>query len=274
MSRLQIGLVVVAHLLVTSFCIADMTVTLDFDSPVPGTIKDSNGHGTGFTHRLPGTGGALPEFDPNLDLNAVPGRLRLISTNSDINHANNLGQLDAPGLLFSNMAGRDFSVSVSCFGVNLPNGSDQLFLYVGTSATNVVRAGFHEQGVYTAVANQGAGDFFLFLSPLNSFAPGDDAVLTLGRTDNSWSLSWQNLTSPSESSSSTPFSVPWLDSEDTLYIGVLSTNPGSAHSHLDTIDHFSVTVVPETSSVVLGLLGFSIVAIRSRSKGATIHLPN
>ncbi len=49
--------------------------TLDFDVPVPGTINDANGLGTGFTHRLPGTGAALPANDPNMELLTAPGRL-------------------------------------------------------------------------------------------------------------------------------------------------------------------------------------------------------
>ncbi len=37
------------------------TVNLDFASPARGTVLDVLGRGTGLTHRLPGTGSALPQ---------------------------------------------------------------------------------------------------------------------------------------------------------------------------------------------------------------------
>ena len=42
------------------------TKSLDFRQPVPATVRDRTGRGTGFTHRLKSTGFALPADDPNL----------------------------------------------------------------------------------------------------------------------------------------------------------------------------------------------------------------
>ena len=42
------------------------TLSLDFTRPAPRSLLDGSGRGIGFTHRLPGTGSALPERDPNL----------------------------------------------------------------------------------------------------------------------------------------------------------------------------------------------------------------
>jgi len=45
---------------------------LNFDAEVPGTIKDTNGLGSGFTHQLPKSGDSIPENDPNLNLTTNP----------------------------------------------------------------------------------------------------------------------------------------------------------------------------------------------------------
>ena len=128
---------------------------LTFESPIGATIADENGAGSGFTHRLPGTGGSLPANDPNISLLANPGRLTIRSTHSDINNGVNLGDLEAPGFFLQGVAGQDFSISALFRDVHVPNGSDQLFLYVGGSASRVVRAGFHELNLYLIAENQG-----------------------------------------------------------------------------------------------------------------------
>jgi len=111
-------------------------VLLSFDAPVASTIPDTNALGTGFTHRLPGTGGSIPVNDPNLNLLSMPGYLSFRSTRSDINQLNgfgrNLGALDAPGVLLSGMVGQDFRVTAKFDDVQVPDLSDQLLLYVGT----------------------------------------------------------------------------------------------------------------------------------------------
>ena len=61
------------------------TVELDFRRPTPGTLLDANGRGIGLTRRLPGTGSALPERDPNLHLNPARSALELTTTRSDLN---------------------------------------------------------------------------------------------------------------------------------------------------------------------------------------------
>jgi hypothetical protein len=208
-----------------------------------------------------------------MDLLANPGRLSLRSTQADINHSANLGQLEAPGLLLSNVGSLDFAVSGLFRNVMVPNGSDQLLLYAGTSATNVVRAGFHERDVYLIVENQGAGDVRPFLSNLNEFSPGDDVLLTFGRTGGLWQLSWQNLTNPITSGSSTPISLPWLDGEPELYVGVMASNAGTATSFVGQIDSFSVNVVPEPPSMALfglGAVGVVVLSRRRRAKAVLV----
>ena len=224
------------------------STTYTFDTSIPGTITDESGLGTGFTDRLPGTGSSLPANDPNLLLQTGAGLLTIQSTRSDINHSVNLDQLEAPGFLLSGVSGMDVSISALFRNVQVPNASDQLLLYFGTSATSVVRAGFHQQNVYLIVENQGAGDVRPYLSDYNAFAPGDDVLLTFGRTGGLWQLSWQDLTTPADSGSSSPVSIPWLDAEDNLYAGVMASNPGSNTPFTAQIDTLAVTAVPEPST--------------------------
>jgi hypothetical protein len=224
---------------------APAEVMLDFGSPLPGTILDANGLGTGFTHRLPGTGGALAANDPHLDLFGKPGCLLLRSTHGCINQypnpqGSNLGELEAPGLLLTDAAQGDLVVSALFRGVRVPNGSDHLVLYAGTSCTSVVMAGFHEPSAYVVITNQGKSDWQRFNSGIGAFTPGDDVLLTLQRVKGSWTLSWDNLTNAEASGSSPGVSLPWLDRENGLYVGVIASNPGSLVAHQAELAWFAV----------------------------------
>ncbi len=236
MSRVLLALTATAALAAQSASSA----TLTFDSARPNTITDTVGLGTGFTHRLPGTGDSLPLHDPNMTL--VPGSslLTLESTRADINHRVNLGGLEAPGFFLPGVASQDVSISALFRDVRVPNGSDQLMLYFGTSATNVLRAGVHQQYVYGCITNAGTVDGWVWSSPLDSFTAGDDIMITLSRTGGLWQLTWQNTTT-STSGSSPTFSVPWLDASPDLYAGVIASSPtyGTFTAKID-----SITVVP------------------------------
>jgi len=48
------------------------SINLTLDSPIAGTIADANGLGTGFTHRLPGTGSSIAANDPYMDIIPCP----------------------------------------------------------------------------------------------------------------------------------------------------------------------------------------------------------
>jgi len=230
-------------LLITTAALAAQTAlsaTLTFDSAIPGTITDSVGLGSGFTHRLPGTGGSLPHNDPNIKLQTGSGLLTLQSTRADINHRVNLGELEAPGFFLPSVAATDVSISALFRDVRVPNGSDQLMLYFGTSATNVLRAGVHQDYVYGCITNAGNVDDWVWSSAANSFTPGDNIMMTLSRTAGLWQLTWQNITT-STSGSSPTFSLPWLDASPDLYAGVLASSPSSG-TFSGNID--SITVVP------------------------------
>lgn len=238
---------------------SSLGITLTFDSPVPGTILDSAGLGTGFTHRLPGTGATLPADDPNMTLRTETGELDLRSTNADINGGGiNLGQLEAPGFLLPNVGSVDVSLSAEFRNVRVTGLSDQLLLYFGDSASNVVRAGMHESNVYLIIANRGAFDTFPFASGTDAFTTGDDIVLNFGRSNGLWQLSWQNLTNPTKSGASPQVSIPWLDAINDLYAGVMACNARSGTSF--TASLHSVTAVPEPSTWVMVAGGIACVS--------------
>jgi hypothetical protein len=186
-----------------------------------------------------------------MNLLLQPGRLVLQSTQADINNAVNLGQLEAPGVLLQDVSGRDFVISALFLNVQVPNGSDQLMLYAGTSAGSLIRAGFHQQNVYLFSENQGQGDQNTLLSPFNAFDTGDDVILTLSRANGLWRLSWENLTTPSNSGAGPGFALPWLDAAPDLYVGVIASNAGTPISFPAEIEWFAVSTVPEPASLTL-----------------------
>lgn len=244
-------------------------VNFDFTAPVPSGVNDVNGLGTGFTHWLPGTGGAIPRNDPNLNLLTIPGYLAFTSQRSDINQFNgygrNLPNLDSPGTQLTNMVGRDFRIVAKFDDVDVPGLSDQLLLYVGTDADNVLRGGFHENGThdpsgntgqFVLAGNSGSGDFgFPEIGLFETFTTGDDIVLSLSRIDGIWSLSWENLTNPAGNGSFSGIDMPSLDAASDLYVGIMHLDARNFSSQTAKLDYFRVEVgapVPEPSSVALG----------------------
>lgn len=240
-------------------------VNLEFDTFASVGIDDANGVKTGLTHRLPGTGGSIPDDDPNLNQQTTPGYMAFASTRSDISQLNgfgrNLGNLDAPGVLITNMVGRDFRVSAKFDDINVPGLSDQLLLYVGTDADHVLRGGFHENATFdpsgdtaqlVLAGNTGAGDFgFPGIGLPETIATGDDVILSLSRLAGEWQLEWENLTNPAASGSYQVASMPWLDGESELYVGLMHMDARNFVSQTANVDFFRVQLgapVPEPSS--------------------------
>jgi PEP-CTERM motif len=270
MKRAILTLLLLVLLLLAGVRQARADILLTFNSPVPGTIADVNGHGTGFPTRLPGTGAALPPNDPNLQLAA--GHLLITSTHTDLNYGGvNLGVAEAPGVFLPGIGNRDFVASMLVQGIQVPHGSDQLLLYAGTSSGNTLRGGLHDGNVYILVENNaGTGnlDSLLFISSANAFAPGDDVALSLKRESGIWSLAWNDLSNPSASGQSPGFDVSSLNTATSLYVGVYAADAGTAIPQTNQLDYFFVSAnsgpaVPEPSTLALigigvaGLLGYS-----------------
>src|SRR5689334_9088832 len=91
---------------------APVFINLDFNAPAAGTLPDASGFGTGFTARLPGTGGAIPWHDPNMDLSTSPGKLLLTSSHAAFPNpfTVNLPILDAPSVFIPNLGPGDITI--------------------------------------------------------------------------------------------------------------------------------------------------------------------
>jgi hypothetical protein len=99
--------------------------------------------------------------------------------------------------------------------------------------------------------NTGAGDFgFPQIDQLGLFEIGDDIVLSLSRIAGTWNLHWKNLTNPANSGAYVGISIPWLDVESNLYVGLMHMDARNFSSQTALVDYFQVSV-PEPSAIAL-----------------------
>ena len=274
-SALTVGLFLAQ---LSSVATADVSdVSLNFSSPVPGTLPDANGLGTGFTDRLPLTGTDYGTGnDPNLNLLSNPGQLTMTSgaanTGGDVPQPLDFGTMETLGVSVDNTGSPSFTVSASFHDIGVE--TSQLQLYVGTDGNNFFRAGFHDDNTTDTslfiygVVNGLQIPYYTNTGPLG-IHPGDDASLTLTRGDNGlWSVVWQSLTNPSIFGTSNFVAVPNPDfsSAATLYTGIYYNTPVPRTPQTETsgITSFSVTAAPEPGSVVMLVLGCIALAIHRR----------
>jgi hypothetical protein len=219
-------------------------IHLTFEAPVPSTLRDRDGNGTGFTTRLPGTGSFLPENDPHLQL--TQGALLITSTYANFHYRGiNLGVAEAPGVLLKAPSNRDIEVSTLVQRIAVPHAADQVFLYVATSASNLLRGGFHQEGFYILLENNastGNLDKPIFTSSIRAFSQGDDVALSLIRRKGLWSLAWNNLSNPPVSGRSASFQIPSLESVAELYVGIFAANAGAPVPHTNQVNYFTALV--------------------------------
>lgn len=247
------------------------TTTLDFNAPAPGSLNDVNGVGTGFTHRLPGSGGSIPANDPNLTLDAGNSRLLVGSTRSDFNltgFGRNLPGMEAPALLLSGIGSDNFMVRARYSDLHVDQLSDQIGILVGASVDNLVRGGVHE-GPTGYQAFFGYSQNGLDQAPgggtADQFLAGQDGLFEIGRISGLWHFSWQNLTNPSLSGSLHSILVPNLDGENDLYVGIFNHDARNTTPQTAYLEYFQVLTgpsVPEPSTLALTTLGLIGLAAR------------
>ena len=190
--------------------------TLDFNAPVSGTLTDANGLGTGFTTRLPGTGSAIPQNDPGLQLSN--GRLAVTSAHADIYNQVNMSVIETPCIVVPNISSGYVSIHACLRSITLLQTADVAGIIIGSSATASLRLIAETSGNIHLLANQGGPDSSGFGSPPGSFSPSDDIEFWLTRSNGLWTGSWQ---SPLSNGTLGPLSLPWLDSPSSLCVGVV-----------------------------------------------------
>jgi len=236
------------------------TMSVNFGKGYDGTLADSQGMGTGLTHRLPGTGGDISPYDPNLLVNSEEGQLELTTTDSDINNQVNLPNGEYLGVRLADLGftgSEDFEVQM--FAPNIPalQSVGQFGLYAGAKSDKVIRGGLISRGVegpYTLFMtnnNGGRDDNSHFLG---LFAMGDDLRIKLKRTAGKYALTVENLTTGSSSTLAIKHPA-FLDAENDLYVGLFGANTRSNARRTLIIKEFKVTVWTNrtNSSVVAGL---------------------
>ncbi len=229
------------------------TRELNFTKPVAGSLKDIEGRGVGLTHRLPGTGFAIFDRDPNLRLDPVHGSLELVTTRSDINTQQGMpmGEYLGVRLVDQGFTGaEDFSISTTIPKIPGLEKVGQFGLYAGTRSDRIIRGGLISQSepnryVLFLVNNDGGIDSDYYeVGLMNS---GDDLRLTLRRVAGVYSLVVENLTK--HNSSTLAIAHPaFLDGELDLHVGVFGANTQSDVQKTLTIKEIDVKVWTVTAS--------------------------
>jgi hypothetical protein len=171
---------------------------LDFRQAVAGTLLDAAGMGTGFTHRLPGTGKRLLNADKNLRLDLEEGRLELTTTNTDLNTSFRLDWGEYLGVRLSDLGftgKEDFAITVAVPDIpELPH-VGQFGLYAALDSRQSIRGGMistkepkqYRQFIVENREGEDAPPKYVGVG-----FPGDDLRLTLKREGQHFTLTVEN----------------------------------------------------------------------------------
>jgi arabinan endo-1,5-alpha-L-arabinosidase len=213
---------------------------LDFSGAASAGVRDGNGVFTGFTTRLPGTGAALPESDPNLQLDPASGVLVLRTTQADFFGRAGLPGASSPGVALAALGytgSEDFAVTAHVRSLTGIQFIDQVGLYVGASSDALTRAGtivFAAPERYAVHSQNGAdhsGRFFGF-----GFNGADGMTVTITREAGVWryfvdGVEWNPLAAPA-----------FLDGRADLIAGVFAITPLNANPKTIELDAYSLVV--------------------------------
>jgi beta-xylosidase len=213
---------------------------LAFSSEASAGLRDATGRFTGLTARLPGTGAALPELDPHLNLDTGAGLLALSTTRADFNGAAGLDGNSSPGVALADLGftgDEDFAVTAVFRPLVGLEFIDQVGVYVGASSDALTRAGtivFNAPERYSVHSENGAdhgGRFFGF-----GFDGSDGMTVTIAREAGAWRYSidgveWNPLAPPA-----------FLDGRLDLTAGVFAVTPLNGRVKTVAIDSFSLVV--------------------------------
>ncbi len=226
--------------------IVPRTLTLDFRRPVPGSLVDGDGLGTGLTQRLPGTGRKLPERDTNLRLG--DRGLLLTTTDSDLNTQYKLHHGEYLGVRLADLGftgKEDFAVTMTVLDIPALEAIGQFGLYAGVASDRNIRGGIFSPaaGKYTQnlVNNHEGIDRDSHLVGLGLVVPGDEVRLTLRRVAGKYSLTAENQ-SRGGSTTLTTRHPAFLDDRADLTVGLFGANTRSNSPKTLVIRDLTVTV--------------------------------
>jgi hypothetical protein len=223
------------------------TFRLDFTHSSTGSILDAEGRGIGLTHRLPGTGGALPRRDPNLRLQIGSGVLNLTTTRSDINTQDRMPTGEYLGVRLTDLGftGReDFEFSATIPKIPSLDVVGQFGLYVGASSVANIRGGListSQPGRYGLFLVNNFGGRDSDLNEVGVMSTGDDLRLTMRRANGRYCLVVENITRGS--SNTLAINHPsFLDEDFDLFAGLFGANTQSDVCKTLTVSEVKITV--------------------------------
>jgi hypothetical protein len=223
------------------------TLRLDFSRSTPGTIRDGEGRGIGLTRRLPGTGGNLPDLDPNLRLRTDKGNLELTTTRSDINTQDRMDTGEYLGVRLKDLGytgAEDFEICATIPSIPGLKVVGQFGLYAGSHSARNIRGGlicWPRPDNYRLFLVNNFGGIDSDLYQVGLMTSGDDLRLTLRRKGGHYSLVVDDLTG--RSSSTLEIAHPeFLDGETDLHVGLFGANTQSDLAKTLTVRELSITV--------------------------------
>lgn len=153
-----------------------------------GALHDGTGHAVGFTARLPGTGRAIADADPNLQVDPAGG-LRITSSQSDLNKNFNLDEADYPAIRLADLGddgSQDVTVTAMFEVLDVPARDFQQFgVFVGDERQSLRGGLIHHFGLaYWASCNTTGGESPLFM-PIAS-VPWRTVTMTIRRVAGVW----------------------------------------------------------------------------------------
>ncbi|QEH34260.1 FecR protein [Aquisphaera giovannonii] len=220
---------------------------LDFARLVQGSLLDRTGNGTGLTHRLPGTGTALPARDPNLRIDTAERALWLTTTRSDLNTQDGMPGGEYLGFRLADLGlarDEDFEVGATFSQIPGLRPVGQFGLYAGADSRASIRGGLisrQEQDRYNLFLVNNKSGIDQDLNEVGLMTRGQDLRLTLRRFGGRYSLLVENL-SRGSSNTLTVKHPDYLDGAADLYVGVFGANPQTEVSRTLTIKGLKATV--------------------------------
>lgn len=226
-----------------------------FASAASSGLKDSAGVMTGLSARLSGT--STPTNDTRMTLNTSSAVLNIKTSTSDLNGQAGVNLMCAPGHKLSDFGfngDEDFVVRAEFGAISNLATADQVGIYVGSSVTNVTRAGVIYLGsnqaysVHTSGTTDTGGHF------TSTIDLGDGMTVVIARQQGEWLYYVDGV--PTYPLTGAP---DFLDSLSDLTVGVFAITPLNSNQKTAPLKSFEVYVANgdcESSAIATWLTSY------------------